>query len=120
RKEYSKAEARLTVMVNKELSLQLQRQELEQKFQSATGKKVEDVFPKYPSLSLEEQVQSLRNAPMARYASTKEAIKTVNEVQEPEYMTINESEATNHLNHGFELVTVLPSGKLLIRRKGVN
>lgn len=49
---------------------------------------------------------------MARRATTEQAKEAVKD-----FLRIDESEAENHLNHGYELVTVLPSGKLLIRKK---
>lgn len=45
-------------------------------------------------------------------ATAKQATEAVKEV-----LRIDESEAENHLNQGYELVTVLPSGELLIRKK---
>jgi site-specific recombinase XerD len=62
---------------------------------------------------------------VARQLTTEQALEWLrNEISQqpkkqdgPEYMRINESEADNHLNHGYEFVQVLPSGKLLIRKK---
>src|SRR5207249_5278414 len=47
RKEYAKAEPYLTVMFNREIALRLEKEQLERKFQSTTGKKPEEIFPKY-------------------------------------------------------------------------
>jgi len=61
---------------------------------------------------MEQQVETLKHVPMARRATAKEAMEAVED-----FLRIDESKAESHLNHGYELVTVLPSGKLLIRKK---
>ena len=121
RKEYGKAEPFLTVMISPEVAVKQQRDSLEEEYVESTGRRPEKDFPDYPSWTLERQVRFLKpvvgKTTMARASSAKKAIKTVNEVMEPEYMLIGESQATNHLNHNYELVSLMPSGKLLIRRK---
>jgi len=47
---------------------------------------------------------------------TREKLET-SKSDEKKVMVIDEAQAENHLNHGYEFVTVLPSGKLLVRLK---
>ena len=69
------------------------------------------VFEKYKlvarQLTTEQALEWLRNE-IGQQPKTQDG---------PEYMRIEESEADNHLNHGYEFVQVLPSGLLLIRKK---
>ena len=112
RKEYAKAEPRLTVMVSQEIAMKQERDTLETEYVQTTKRRPEQDFPEYTTWTLERQVRFLKpvvgKASMARMA-TAEQVKEV--------LRIDESQAENHLNHGYELVTVLPSGKLLIRKK---
>jgi transketolase C-terminal domain/subunit len=54
---------------------------------------------------------------MARAATAEQAMEAIKPHEGPEYMRIDEEQVENHCNHGYEFVQVLPSGKVLIRRK---
>ncbi len=119
RKEYAKAEPQLTVMFNREITLRLEKENLEQKFQSATGKKPEEVFPKYATLTAEQQVESLKHVPMARVASSKEVIKASREMlkdpaQHDCQRVIAEEELEAYLANGWKFVKQLQSGKIVV------
>jgi len=120
RKEYSRAEPYLTVMISPEVGMKQERDSLEAEYSQNTGRRPEKDFPDYPNWTLERQVRFLKpvvgKATMARMATKEQAIDAV-KPQEPEYMRIDEEQVENHCNHGYEFVQVLPSGKVLIRRK---
>lgn len=63
---------------------------------------------KYSSKSTRERVAFLKTIPA----------KTVTKEKKPKVELIDESQATNHLNHGYKLLAVMPSGKLLIEYVG--
>ena len=121
RKEYSKAEPQLTVMVSPEIGMRQERDSLEAEYVSNTGRRPEKDFPDYPSWTLERQVRFLKpvvgKTMMARAATAQQAIEAVKPQDGPEYMRIDEEQVENHCNHGYEFVQVLPSGRVLIRRK---
>jgi len=118
RKEYSKAEPFLTVMINPQVAMKQERDGLEAEYVSNTGRRPEKDFSDYPSWTLERQVRFLKpvvgKTMMARAATAEQAMEAV---KEPDVMVINEDQIENHCNHGYEFVQVLPSGKVLIRRK---
>ena len=67
RKEYSKAEPQLTVMVSPEIGMRQERDALEAEYVQNTGRRPEKDFPDYPSWTLERQVRFLK--PVARRRS---------------------------------------------------
>jgi len=121
RKEYSKAEPQLTVMVSPEIGMRQERDALEAEYVQNTGRRPEKDFPDYPSWTLERQVRFLKpvvgKTMMARAATAEQGMEAIKPQEGPEYMRIDEEQVENHCNHGYEFVQVLPSGKVLIRRK---
>ena len=113
RKEYAKAEPYLTVMVNPEI----QELQEEERLKGELAKKnidPEAEFTKHPTWTRRDRKQWMEV--MARQAIPREKLET-SKSDEKKVMVIDEAQAENHLNHGYEFVTVLPSGKLLVRLK---
>jgi integrase len=111
RKEYAKAEPYLTVMVNPEI----QELQEEERLKSELAKRNVDAeaeFTKHPTWTRRDRKQWLEV--MSRQAMPREKPET-SKSDEKKVLVIDESQAENHLNHGYEFVTVLPSGKLLVR-----
>jgi len=113
RKEYAKAEPYLTVMANPEIQ---ELQEEERLKSELTNKNIdpEAEFTKHPTWTRRDRKQWMEV--MARQAVPREKLET-SKSDEKKVMVIDEAQAENHLNHGYEFVTVLPSGKLLVRLK---
>jgi integrase len=109
RKEYLKAEPYMTVMFNPEVAKKVEYDREYDAYLAATGKKPEDVLKDWGDMPFDQRHSFLK---MRRAQETSKS-------DEKKVMVIDEREAENHLNHGYEFVTVLPSGKLLVRLKEV-
>jgi hypothetical protein len=105
-KAYAQAEPYLTCMTTPDVTEAIELKELEQKHASVLTSLPPETRVKYDTKSPREKVQFLKAIP-AQIKMSKSDEKKV--------MVIDESQAENHLNHGYEFVTVLPSGKLLVR-----
>jgi hypothetical protein len=64
------------------------------------------LVPQFDTKSPLEKVQFLKAIPAQMKSKGKARVEL-----------IDESQATNHLNHGYELLAIIPSGKLLIQLK---
>jgi len=116
RKEYAKAEPFLSVMFNPEIQ---ELQEEEQLKSELARKNIDPAveFVKHPTWTRRDRKGWMEL--MARQAVPREKLET-SKSNEKKVLVIDEAQAMNHLNHGYEFVTVLPSGKLLVRLKEVN
>jgi hypothetical protein len=113
RKEYAKAEPFLSVMFNPEI----QELQEEERLKSELAKKSIDAeaeFAKHPTWTRRDRKQWMDV--MARQAIPRQKPETSK--SKPKVELIDESQATNHLNHGYKLLAVMPSGKLLVEYVG--
>ena len=113
RNEYAKAEPYLTVMVNPEIQ-ELQEEERLKNDLKNKNIDADSEFTRHPTWTRRDRKQWMEV--MARQAVPREKFET-SKSDEKKVMMIDEAQAENHLNHGYEFVTVLPSGKLLVRLK---
>ncbi len=123
RKEYAKAEPRLTVMVSPEVAMTLERDSLVNEYVQAKGRRPEQDFPEYATWTLERQVRFLKpivgKAAMARMATAKQAQEAVKEqAKDPSQhdcqWLITESELESYLANGWKFVKQLQSGKIVV------
>jgi hypothetical protein len=94
---------------------EIQELQEEERLKSELAKKSIDAeaeFTKHPTWTRRDRKQWMEV--MARQAMPREKLET-SKSNEKKVLVIDESQAENHLNHGYEFVTVLPSGKLLVR-----
>ncbi len=112
-KEYAKAEPYLTVMVSSEVSDQIELKAWQEKHAPVLAALPEETRVKYNVKSPRDKVQFLKPIP----AKTITAKSRSEGDGRKRAQVIDESEAENRLNHGYEFVTVLPSGKLLVKMK---
>ena len=112
-------------MFNVEIALKLEKEQLERKFQSATGKKPGDIFPKYQDLTVDQQVQSLKHVPMARVARAEQAMEAIDTAtrrwsnHEYDYIKTN-VESDNYdsaLADGYEELSGNGNSQQVLRRK---
>ena len=103
RKLYLGGYEKLRITLNPEIEEMRLKTELKLK-----GIDADAEFGKHPNWTSQDKKGWMQL--MARQTVTK-----TSKSDKPKVELIDESQATNHLNHGYEFVTVLPSGKLLVR-----